>query len=157
MTATKKTLYRLPGQGQISGVCAGLADYFDLDVTLVRIIFVALAFATGGGMVLLYIILSIIVPAAGDANGEKAGNDESKKDKKDQDKLNASIQQLTQDMKDNGGIDTARNYLGLGLVAIGLWLLFGQFFPGIFAWRWDYVWPVLLICIGFFVITRRKD
>jgi len=45
----------------LGGVCAGIADFFGLDPTLVRLFFVFLAIFAGGG-VLLYILLWIIVP-----------------------------------------------------------------------------------------------
>ena len=59
----KKKLYRDRTEKMIGGVCAGLADYFDLDVTLVRLIFVVLLFTPLHGL-LLYLILWIITPAA---------------------------------------------------------------------------------------------
>ena len=51
------------GEKKIFGVCSGLAEYFDLDTTLVRIIFLIalVCFGTGG---LLYIILAIAMPDA---------------------------------------------------------------------------------------------
>jgi phage shock protein C len=45
----------------IGGVCAGLANYLNLDPTLVRILFVIIAFA-GGASLLAYLIMWIIVP-----------------------------------------------------------------------------------------------
>jgi phage shock protein PspC (stress-responsive transcriptional regulator) len=48
----------------ISGVCLGLARYFGLDVTLLRIAAVLLLFATGGGMILVYIALMLLMPYA---------------------------------------------------------------------------------------------
>lgn len=68
--ATKKTLYRLPKQGKIAGVCAGLADYFDMDVTLMRVLFVVGACISGIGL-LLYIVLAIILPVGDGAKSKK--------------------------------------------------------------------------------------
>jgi phage shock protein PspC (stress-responsive transcriptional regulator) len=48
----------------LTGVCAGLAAYFGIDVTIVRIIFIALAFASAGLVILFYLLLALIVPAA---------------------------------------------------------------------------------------------
>jgi phage shock protein C len=45
----------------IAGVAAGLANYFDIDPTIVRILFVVIAFA-GGASLLAYLIMWIIVP-----------------------------------------------------------------------------------------------
>jgi phage shock protein C len=46
---------------KIFGVCGGLGDYFDIDPTIVRIIFLASVLLVGTG-VLLYIIMAIIMP-----------------------------------------------------------------------------------------------
>lgn len=56
-----KKLTRKTQNEQIAGVCAGLADYFNLDVTVVRLIFVLMAIFGGPGL-LLYIILWVIMP-----------------------------------------------------------------------------------------------
>ncbi len=56
-----KKLYRSRNDKMIAGVCAGLADYFGIDPTIVRIIFIILVFAGLGG-ILVYAILWIITP-----------------------------------------------------------------------------------------------
>jgi phage shock protein PspC (stress-responsive transcriptional regulator) len=48
----------------ISGVCQGFARYFGLDVFLLRIAAVILLFATGGGMILVYIAMMLLMPYA---------------------------------------------------------------------------------------------
>lgn len=48
----------------ISGVCLGLARYFHLDATLLRIIAVLLLFGTGGGMILVYLAMMLLLPYA---------------------------------------------------------------------------------------------
>ena len=45
----------------IAGVCGGLANYFDIDPTIIRILFVVIAFA-GGASLLAYLIMWVIVP-----------------------------------------------------------------------------------------------
>ena len=60
----EKRLYRSRSQRMISGVCGGLAQYFDMDPTIVRIIFVLLTFANGLG-ILAYIIMAIVIPREG--------------------------------------------------------------------------------------------
>jgi len=58
-----KRLMRSSRDKKIGGVCAGLADYFDLDATIVRVIWL-LAIFLGGTGVLLYLILWIVLPLA---------------------------------------------------------------------------------------------
>ncbi len=48
----------------ISGVCLGLARYFRLDVTLLRVIAVLMLLGTGGAMVLVYLALMLLLPHA---------------------------------------------------------------------------------------------
>lgn len=61
----KKQLMRSGHDKKIAGVCAGVAHYFDMDPTIVRVIWGVLAFGYGAGVV-AYIILWIIAPEASD-------------------------------------------------------------------------------------------
>jgi phage shock protein C len=56
-----KKLHRSSSNKMIAGVCAGLAEYFGMDVSLMRIIWAIAFFAFGTGF-LLYIILWIVLP-----------------------------------------------------------------------------------------------
>ncbi len=58
-----KKLYRSTKQKMLGGVCGGMADYFDLDVSLVRLIFVGVALLTAIlPMVLFYLIAWLVIP-----------------------------------------------------------------------------------------------
>lgn len=57
-----KKLYRSKTDKMISGVCGGLAQYFGVDATLVRLVFALLVFFGVGSGILLYIILAIVMP-----------------------------------------------------------------------------------------------
>lgn len=61
----KKQLMRSGRDKKIAGVCAGVAYYFDIDPTIVRVIQGVLAFGYGAGII-AYIILWIIAPVASD-------------------------------------------------------------------------------------------
>lgn len=56
-----KKLYKSNSQKMIAGVCGGIAEYLNLDPTLVRLIFVAISLLGGSGL-LAYIIAAIIMP-----------------------------------------------------------------------------------------------
>ena len=60
MSAETKTLRR-GRQRIIGGVCSGLAEYFGVDVVLVRVAFVGLALLSGAG-ILLYVVLWLLMP-----------------------------------------------------------------------------------------------
>jgi phage shock protein C len=62
-TGGKRRLMRSSTDKKIAGVCAGLADYFDLDPTIVRVLWFLAVFFAGTGF-LAYIILWIVLPLA---------------------------------------------------------------------------------------------
>ena len=71
-TASRR-LTRLPGAGQIAGVCAGLAVYFKIDVTVVRLLWVVLSIVPGGiiGGVIAYAAAWLLIPEASTVGGEE--------------------------------------------------------------------------------------
>lgn len=148
---TKKTLYRLPKQGQIAGVCAGIADYFDVDVSLMRLIWVIMAFVTGGGIVIVYFILAIVVPTPdSDYSNNRSNSSGNNKN------FSQKAHDLGDELQKNKNASQFRNILGLGLLLLGLWLLLVQFFPQWISFRWDFVWPVILMLVGFLIIVKRR-
>jgi len=60
---TEKRLYRSRTNRTVAGVCAGIADYFGWDPTLVRIAWILLTLLGGSG-ILIYVILWLVVPEA---------------------------------------------------------------------------------------------
>ena len=59
-----KRLYQIREGAMITGVCNGLAAYFDIDVTIVRIAFVILTVITKGAWVVVYGVMMLVVPRA---------------------------------------------------------------------------------------------
>lgn len=57
----EKRLYKSNSDKMLCGVCAGVAEYFNIDPTLVRLGWVIFCLAAGGGL-LAYIIAAIIIP-----------------------------------------------------------------------------------------------
>ena len=56
-----KKLYRCQSEGKLAGVCAGIAKYFDIDPTIIRLIWVAITLAGGSGLI-AYIICAFVMP-----------------------------------------------------------------------------------------------
>ena len=61
MSSEVKRVYRSKNERMLAGVCGGLGEYFNIDPTLVRILFIIFALIVGGG-ILLYIILWLLIP-----------------------------------------------------------------------------------------------
>lgn len=57
----KKRLYRSRDERMIAGVCGGIAEYFDLDPTLVRLAFILISLGPFPGL-LAYLIMMLVVP-----------------------------------------------------------------------------------------------
>lgn len=67
-----KRLYRSETEKQISGVCGGLAEYFDVDPTLIRIAFAFITIITGFVPgIIAYLALAIIMPVKSKINNGK--------------------------------------------------------------------------------------
>ena len=60
-----KVLVRPRNGRMLAGVCAAFADYFGLDVTLVRVIWAIVSVITGGAGVLAYLVAWVIIPGEG--------------------------------------------------------------------------------------------
>lgn len=56
-----KTLYRTENDKMIGGVCGGLGKYFEIDPTIVRILFALIFFGFGAGL-MIYVLLWILMP-----------------------------------------------------------------------------------------------
>ncbi len=58
----EKKLYRNMQNKMLTGVCSGLADYFDLDVTLIRVLVVLGALFVHVFVIIAYIIMAFVIP-----------------------------------------------------------------------------------------------
>lgn len=58
----KKKLYRSQDDRKLAGVCGGLADHFNLDASLIRIILAVITVLGSGTPLLIYIIMAFVVP-----------------------------------------------------------------------------------------------
>jgi len=72
---TIRRLTRSRANGNIAGVCAGIADYFEVDVVLVRVAWVVFSIVPGAvvGGVLAYLAAWLIIPESGDSATMPAG------------------------------------------------------------------------------------
>jgi phage shock protein C len=140
-------LYRKSKDNMIGGVAGGLADYLNIDATLVRILFVLMVLVGGGGLI-VYIIMWIVLPSDENLtiiNKKTYNMDENKNQESNQ---NEPFQ--TNDprykKKDDGSL-----IAGLILIVLGIIFLVIRYFP-----RIDFgdLWPVILIVIGIVLLRN---
>lgn len=67
-----KRLYRSRNQKMIWGICGGIAEYLNVDPTVVRLLFMLAAIVWGGG-VLAYLVLYFVMPEAPTINEPEVG------------------------------------------------------------------------------------
>ena len=58
----QKRLYKIEEGKKLCGVCGGIAEYFNIDPTLIRLAWIIFCFAGGSG-ILAYIIAAIVIPS----------------------------------------------------------------------------------------------
>lgn len=142
-----KKLYRNENGALIAGVCGGLADYFDIDATLVRVIFVILLIGGGSGF-LIYLVLWLITPVKGEEETdfkEEAGELVEKTVKK----TKTMAKEIKKEIKSQ---NRSSGFLGIILMILGTLLLLEKIIPIIV--RWDYVWPIMLVIAGVYLVFR---
>jgi phage shock protein C len=73
-TGPPRKLFRRSAEGRLGGVCAGIAEYLDADVTLIRLVWVILSIVPGGfvGGLIAYLAAVIIMPDASSATVDHA-------------------------------------------------------------------------------------
>ncbi len=121
----------------IGGVCAGLADYLNLDIALMRVLFVVAAFCGSFGF-WLYIILWIVIPSQKLLNFDNMQQEESTID-------------ITPDEK--RGSNKGAIIISIILIVIGLIALMDNFLY--IDWIWK-LWPVILIALGVVIIINTQ-
>ncbi len=135
----RKQLYRSKTDRVLGGVAGGLGKYFDVDSTLIRIIFLILFFSGGSG-ILLYLILWLIVPSH---QGKKIAADETIKENVEEIKIKAS----------EIGNEQGKQWLGILLFSFGIILLLRNL--GFFRFFVGQLWPLALVFIGVAMLIRK--
>ena len=147
MTTTNR-LYKSSREKMLFGVAGGLAEYFDVDPVLVRIVFVILAFAGGAGL-WIYIALAIIMPKAKPPSNQGAGASGEGLEGGSQETSEAALVTPTPEEEDRRRSVRGRRRKGLAiaLIVIGGVLLLMNL--EVFSWLdWGTLWPVIPIAIG---------
>ena len=91
----KKKLYRSKKDKMIAGVCGGIAEYFDVDSTLVRLLTVIFILLGGAGVV-VYIIAWIIIPET----PEQVSDDKSNKREEPKEKIKKEAEEVVEEAKE---------------------------------------------------------
>lgn len=127
-----KTFERIPSKKAISGVAAGLAEYWDVDVALVRLGFVLGSVFVFPIFPIAYLVLTFVVPKRNEAFGYQVVEENK----------------IPSDKKQN-------NQRTIGIVAIGLGVIF--LLDEFVTWfSFGKLWPLVLIAVGLGIIFKDR-
>jgi phage shock protein C len=144
----------------VAGVCGGIADYLQVDATLVRVFFVVGTIVTGGLGLLGYIVLVVLMPLPGQpapfvkTSGVTTSTLESAANADPAATTPVATPPVAPAPVDPEAAERRRWAFGLFLIALGAIFMFGN--AGVFrVVRWDLVWPLVLIAIGVLFLAQR--
>jgi phage shock protein C len=132
----KDRLYKSRSDKIILGVCGGLSKYFDIDASIVRIVWAATAFFYGTGF-LLYLIAAFILPYEDELRGEPL-----------------SEEQAPRESHTPSNVDNQRKVLAAILIVAGLLLLLKNFH---FTFYGNLLWPLALVSVGAYLIIQGRN
>ena len=133
----------------IAGVCGGLGDYFNIDSTLIRLVFVILLFAQGVGAI-LYLVLWIVLPSD-EASGDDVASTSVSKAMRGSSKKVQEGSRTTQ-----SSFDQVAVIAGGTLIVFGAVILFETISPALFSILSKFFWPGILILGGLAMILRYQ-
>lgn len=138
-------LYRSEKNKVLGGVCGGLGEMFDIDPSIVRLIFI-LMFVFGGSGLLIYLLLWLIIPSEGQ------GSASHETVKKGVDEMRGRAHEFAEKFRsrEKGG---NRSFVGWVLLLLGILFLTNSL--GI-ASHFDFFFPFIFIIVGLFMIYQAK-
>lgn len=143
-------LYRSETDRVIAGVCGGLGEFFQIDSTIIRLIF-ALITLFGGGGFLLYIVLWLIVPPQG-SKSELSKDNISK----NADEMKESAKKFADEIKINTTRANSKQLLGIIVLVFGILLLLGNFGFLNLVHLWKYLPAAAIIVLGIMILKRGE-
>lgn len=128
-----KKLKRSRNNRMILGVCGGIAEYLNIDPTIIRIVWLLIALPSFGFLGIAYFVCGFVIP-------EDDGV-------------------IYQDENTSKTNDNSQLYIGIGVILLGVYLLMRIFFPWINLRLLNITryWPVLLIVLGVYILINHKN
>jgi phage shock protein PspC (stress-responsive transcriptional regulator) len=138
----------------IGGVCGGIAEYFDVDSTLIRLLAVLVVLLGGAGVV-AYIIAWIVIPK----NPEQESDEKFEKREKIKEKIKKGAENVIEEVKEHfeskeSNHNAERNrriWGGIIVIIIGVIFLSGSLFPWV---AWGNLWPLIVIALGIIIMVQ---
>jgi phage shock protein C len=144
-----KRLLRSNNNKVIAGVAGGIGEYFQIDPTIIRLLFIILAIFGGSGL-LIYIIFWLIMPTTGSKQ-----NDVQSTIRSNVDEMSDRAKSIAHDLRFNSDKEESKFWWGLIIIIFGFLLLFNNF--GLFnIFNFGKIWPLALVVIGILILLKRR-
>jgi phage shock protein PspC (stress-responsive transcriptional regulator) len=138
-----KKLYRSESDRMLGGVAAGIAQYFSLDPSIIRIFFVLFT-VMGGSGIIAYMILWVVLPTE-----SKAAKNSDETIKHNTAEIKEKAEAFAGSMQET----RSKSFWGFFLVCLGVLFLLRNF--GILEWvRFDKFWPLIPVAAGIIILMR---
>jgi phage shock protein C len=150
----EKKLYRDETHKTIGGVCAGLAEYFGIDISIVRLVFLLTLIFKGGGL-LIYIILWIVLPKKPFQVAPPFGQAPNKP--YNDPHVDYTVPPLNPISTDPQFVNYPKKTSTGSIIAGAILIMIGAFFilddlNIIPDWDMEHLWPIILIAVGVVVL-----
>lgn len=149
-TAQFSGLYRSETNKVIAGVAGGLGEYFNIDPTIIRILFVLMT-VFGGSGIIIYLVLWLIMPSKSSLpkNSQEAIKDNLEDMKAQTQSFAHSISK-----PGSGSGDNSKFWWALLIIVLGFFFLLNNY--DLLDINFGKLWPVILIIFGLFILVRRS-
>ena len=140
--------YRSEKDRVIGGVCGGIAYFFSVDPSLIRLIFILVTIFGGSG-ILLYLILWIIIPSESSVTPISQSSM-----RENVDEIKEKAQKFAEDIKVSSQKGGSKKLFGYILLGLGVLFLLGNF--GFFhIFNLERLWPLILIALAFGILFKN--
>lgn len=149
-----KKLYRSKNDRMIAGVCGGIADYFNVDSSLIRLVVLFIFLFQGIGLI-AYLIAWVIMAEAPVRNEYRMPDDyyiDKQEKQTDKNQKKASDVEGNELKKEDG--NNRRKLFALMMIVVGAIFLFDIWVPDFY---WEKYWPLILITAGILMLKGEGD
>jgi phage shock protein C len=138
----------------IAGVCGGIAEYLQVDPTLVRVFFVIAGVMTAGLAFIGYLVLLVLMPLPGRPTPFVTSATPPAGTAADAPSSDTTVQSSSPAESDPLAAERRRTAFGGFLIALGVIFLLSN--VGVFRIvRWDLIWPLVIVAAGVLLLAQR--
>lgn len=147
--SSRSRLYRSETNKVIAGVCGGLGDYFNIDPTIIRILFVIITIFGGSG-ILIYIILWLVIPS--ESSVRQISTEQLKINARE---MKDRVEKFAHDIRSSKtGDRNSKSWWAFLIIILGVIFLLNNYGYYDFS-EISRLWPLLLVILGLAILLKK--